>query len=79
MLENDKKKLGMDSADPQNRSERTPSRKTCQKAQSSVEENRALKWIYDDIYMFNAVKKYIKLTLNHMGIFFYYLIYQDKI
>ena len=29
--------------------ERTPSRKTCQKAQPSVEENRALKWIwYDD-------------------------------
>ena len=26
--------------------ERTPSRKTCQKAQSSVEENRALKWIW---------------------------------
>ena len=45
VLENDKKKLGMDSADPQNRSERTPSRKTCQKAQPSVEENRALKWI----------------------------------
>ena len=26
--------------------ERTPSRKTCQKAQPSVEENRALKWIW---------------------------------
>ena len=26
--------------------ERTPSRKTCQKAQTSVEENRALKWIW---------------------------------
>ena len=38
--ENDRKKLGMDSADPQN-----PSRKTCQKAQPSEEENRALKWI----------------------------------
>ena len=25
---------------------RTPSRKTCQKAQPSVEENRALKWIW---------------------------------
>ena len=48
VLENDRKKLGMDSADPQNRSEwkRAPSRKTCQKAQPSVEENRALKWIW---------------------------------
>ena len=26
--------------------ERTPSRKTCQKSQPSVEENRALKWIW---------------------------------
>ena len=26
--------------------ERTPSRKTCQKAQPSVEENRALKWLW---------------------------------
>ena len=26
--------------------DRTPSRKTCQKAQPSVEENRALKWIW---------------------------------
>ena len=43
VLENDRKKLGMDSADSQNCSE--PSRKTCQKAQPSVEENRALKWI----------------------------------
>ena len=33
VLENDRKKLDMDSADPQNRSdERTPSRKTCQKS-----------------------------------------------
>ena len=45
VLENDRKKLGMDSADPQNCSERTPSRKTCRKAQPSVEENRALTWI----------------------------------
>ena len=46
VLENDRKKLGMDSADPQNRSEwRGRLRETCQKAQPSVEENRALKWI----------------------------------
>ena len=35
VIKNDRKKLDMDSADPQNRS----SRKTCQKAQPSVEEN----------------------------------------
>ena len=41
VIENDRKKLDMDSADPPNRSEwRTPSRKTCQKTQTSVEENR---------------------------------------
>ena len=41
VIKNDRKKLDMDSADPQNRSEwrgRLP-RKTCQKAQLSVEEN----------------------------------------
>ena len=39
--------LGVDSADPHNRSEWRGGfmRKTCQKAQSSVEANRALKWI----------------------------------
>ena len=48
VLENDSKKLGMDSADPQNRSEwrgRLRER-LVQKAQPSVEENRALKWIW---------------------------------
>ena len=41
--------------------ERTPSRKTCQKAQPSVEENRALKWIwwwccqFWSIFVFNFV------------------------
>ena len=47
VLENDRKKLGMDSADPQNRSEWRgclPER-LVKKAQPSVEENRALKWI----------------------------------
>ena len=39
VIKNDKKKLDMDSADSQNRSEW----KTCQKAQPSVEENG-----YDD-------------------------------
>ena len=48
VLENDRKKLGMDSADPQNRSEwrgRLRER-LVKKAQPSVEENRALKWIW---------------------------------
>ena len=43
VLVNDGNKLGMDSADPFNRSflvERSPSRKTCQKAEPSVDENR---------------------------------------
>ena len=38
--------------------ERTPARKTCQKAQPSVEENRALKWIWyddDDVYGLVAI------------------------
>ena len=39
-IKNDRKKLDMDSADPQNRSEwRGRLRETCQKAQSSLEEN----------------------------------------
>ena len=45
VLENDRKKLGMDSADPQNRSEWRGRLRERQKAQPSVEENRALKWI----------------------------------
>ena len=47
MLENDRKKLGMDSADPQNRSEwrgRLRER-LVKKPNLQVEENRALKWI----------------------------------
>ena len=49
VIENDRKKLDMDSADPQNCSEwRTPWRKTCQKAQPSVEENGLLKGYDDD-------------------------------
>ena len=41
VIKNNRKKLDMDSADPQNRSEwkGQSSRKTCQKAQPSVEEN----------------------------------------
>ena len=42
VLENDRKKLGMDSADPQNCSEW---RGRLRERQPSVEENRALKWI----------------------------------
>ena len=39
VIKNDRKKLDMDSADPQNRSEWRGRQKTCQKAQPSVEEN----------------------------------------
>ena len=44
--------------------ERTPSRKTCQKAQPSVEENRALKWIWWWwwFYMYIGVEFNIQLT-----------------
>ena len=55
MIKNDRKKLDMDSADPQNRSEwretssrKTFLRKTCQKAQPSVEENGLLNRYDDD-------------------------------
>ena len=46
-IHEDRKKLGMDSADPQNRSEWRGSlrERLVKKAQPSVEENRALKWI----------------------------------
>ena len=46
VLVNDRKKLGMDSADPQNRSEwrRLVQGRLVKRAQPSVEENRALKW-----------------------------------
>ena len=51
--------------------ERTPSRKTCQKAQPSVEENRALKWIWyddDDDAMIrnwcNPISHYTKLWMG---------------
>ena len=41
VIENDRKKLDMDSANPQNRSEwRGRLRERCQKAQPSIEENR---------------------------------------
>ena len=48
--------------------ERTPSRKTCQKAQPSVEENRALKWIWyddDDMYESSIIKTFHFLTFHY--------------
>ena len=41
--------------------ERTPSRKTCQKAQPSVEENGALKWIW---WWFKSFQPYVRHILS---------------